>query len=169
MKPGERMEIALWLGGGESPEHVRQFIADAKQAMTDKATKAGFMLGPLEFTVKLPGNERVPPVPKWLEAKCISEGRQTVSLSLIEGKSETYVVPALLVAEATALAPLPQFNKRTFVGDLSVKDLASLRAATRRTIKRPLSDLECDDIIEHIGPDAAFTAVMNQLETGTRH
>lgn len=165
MKPGERMEIALWLGGGESPEHIRQFIADAKQVMTDKATKAKFMIGPLEFTVKLPGEERVPPVPKWLESKCISEGRQTVELSLIEGRPETYVVPALLVAEAAVLAPLPQFNKRAFVSDLSAKDLRRLRQITKSKAGRPMTDLEADEIIEQVGPGAGFDAVL----TGTRH
>lgn len=172
LRYGDRTQpIAFWLAGDETPEIIRQFMADAKLAIEQFGNQSNVMVSPTVFTVKLPGEPQVPDTPKWLELKCAELGRRSIVMPTEPGQpSQVYTAPVLLVAEATVLGRKPEFRKRTFVGDLSQKDLASLRAATRRTIKRPLSDIECDDIIEHVGPDAAFDAVMGQLEAGaTKH
>ena len=131
------------------------------------------MISPPVFTVKQPGDDRVPPVPMWLEQKCMSLGRRELTITLKDGDApQTWLAPVFLVVEGMVLGNKPQFEKRTFIGDLTAKDHARLRKLTKDAWlradvgTRPLTDDEADRIIEQNGPDAAYTAVMDTIRTG---
>lgn len=170
LRPGDCIDAAFWMAGEETSEHLRQFIHDIELAIGAKAKAAGVITGPVKMTVKLPGEPRVPDTPKWLEQKCASIGRRLLEITLKPGETKTFTAPVLLVAEATVMGQAPDYAKRTFVGDLSRKDLERLRKVTKakvlRTQRRQISDFEADDIIEQIGPDAAYGAVLDQLKAG---
>lgn len=141
MKIGDRLETAFWLTGTESAallEHHREEIA-ANALETFAAF--GLIPGPIEWTVLLPGADRVPPVPTHIQGPEVQ----------------------LLVATVVAVAKAPETRTRTFVGDLAQKDLEILRMFTRRGAQRELTDIECDDWIEQLGPEAAMAAVRKGL------
>jgi hypothetical protein len=97
------------------------------------------------FTEKLPGEERVPPVPGHISGPGVR----------------------LLVCEATVVASLKaDIVKSTgFVHDLDKRDLERLRQITRaahqkaQPMERLLTDAECDAVIEEIGPQSALATV----------
>jgi hypothetical protein len=174
---GDHITLALWLAGDETPEMLRQFLTeDAQQALTLKADQEGVRLAKPTFEAKLPGDDRVPAVPKWLELKLATIGRKPVILSLVEGKEPvTYQAPVLLVAEAMVLGPKPSVRKRGFLADLGIEDLKRLRKRTREIWDnsgvgyRTLTDQECDKLIDEHGPDAAARAVLSSRNTGSVH
>lgn len=177
LRPGDTIELAIWLSGSETPEHIRSFMADdAKTALDAKAKAERVSIADPEFTAKLPGDDRVPPVPPWLEQKVISLGRKPVTLSLVQGREpKTYVAPVLLVAGAMVLGPKQSLQQKGFLADLSPSDLADLRKRTRevwdksRVGWRTLTDQECDKLIDEHGPDAAVSAVMGAHHAGPVH
>ncbi|HYF53319.1 MAG TPA: hypothetical protein VEA41_03585 [Salinarimonas sp.] len=172
LRYGDHLTLSIWLAGDETPEMLRQFMAeDAKQGLTLRADKERVKIGEPSFEAKLPGADRVPPVPKWLEDKIATIGRKPVVLSLVEGKEPvTYPAPVLLVAEAMVIGQKPSVAKRGFLADLGPEDLKRLRRRTREIWDssgvgyRTLTDQECDKLIDEHGPDAAAEAVMRVIQ-----
>jgi len=177
LRYGDRIELAIWLAGGETAEHLRQFMEeDARAALTSKANKENVLIGDPEFVIKKPGDDRVPEVPKWLEQKCISLGRMAVHIAPKDGgEPVTYEAPVLLVAEAMVIGRKPQVKTKSFLADLGPKELADLRRRTKEVWDksgvgwRSLTDQECDKLIEEHGPGAAYDAVLATIGGGTAH
>lgn len=139
MKPGETLEAAIWLDGGETSEQLRQFKADMGEVIGEKCQSGDMLHGPLRFIEKQIGEDRVPPVPDHIQGLDVR----------------------LMVVEADITGYAPQPNKRVFVGDLEPKDLQRLRVITRtayepNNLGQTLTDIECDDVIEELGPDSAL-------------
>lgn len=130
MKPGDLAEYAIWVDGTESEAMLRQWKADCGYMMA-QAHDPVLKLGPLSFEIKRPGEDRVPPVPDRISGPNVR----------------------LLVATAEVLG-FERVAKRSFLAELDRKDLARLRTATRRT-SGDLTDVQCDAIIERLGPVAA--------------
>lgn len=140
IKLGDTLELAIWLTGTETRQHIEQWRVDAPVMLTAPWPRFRIELSPLRWTIKRPGEDRVPPVP--------------VSISGPDVR--------LLVAEAdvTALGDIPR--DRAFVGDLDKRDLAKLRKITKRALSksgRVISDEIVDTIIEKLGPDSAARAL----------
>lgn len=142
MKPGDVLEIAFWLDGRETEEQLTRWrTIDCPANMKETADRHGLALGPIEFFVKRPGDDRVPPVPDRISGPDVR----------------------LLVAEAK-LAYRPNYTIKPasgFTSDLTKEDLATLRKLTRQAHARShpgdwLSDTRCDQIIEALGPDVAL-------------
>ena len=172
MKAGETFEMAIWLDGGETPAMIEHYQRDMiPGVLKDSAKKAGVLIAPAAFEVKRPGEERVPPVPKWLEDRVAEHGRLAVTIPGVLASDPPVEAPVLLVAEARVLGPVPDFSARSFLADLSPLDLKKLRAITKRSWLEsnpeagPLTDSEADAIIERHGPDAAYEVTIE----GTRH
>src|SRR3990167_11391615 len=122
MKPGDIAELSIWLDGTETEQ------------------QHGVTLGPIEFTVKRPGDDRVPQVPSHIEGP---------DVRLLVGEAKVVYAPQYTIQPSTA-----------FVADLDKDDLLKLRVMTRRAHARThpgdrLSDKHCDAIIERLGPDVA--------------
>lgn len=145
MNIGETIEVcAIWLAGTETPEHFRQFHADVEHAMKSEAAR--YNLGPLVWTEKKPGDERVPPVPKHIDGPNVR----------------------LLVGEAVIVSLRPSMKTPVgFVHDLEPSDHALLRRITRRVRQRMfpnegrLTDRQCDTILNDLGPAAAVETLKN--------
>ncbi len=147
MKPGDVVEIAFWLSGKETEEQLKHwkevFCTDVVKR-TEHANNVE--IGPLEFSVKKPGDDRVPNVPDEISGP-------DVKLIVAEAKVGGY-----------KLAPLQ--TQSGFVYDLTKTDLHRLRSITRkahakRTGQR-LTDAQCDQVIEHLGPDVAIKTLNDE-------
>lgn len=133
MIPGDLVECAIWLDGRESDAMLRQWKADAAYLMAN-GQEPVLKLGPVSFEIKRPGGERVPPVPERISGPDVR----------------------LLIATAEVIG-FETARKASFIGDLAEVDLVKLRGLTRRQHghRGSLSDAQCDQIIERIGPVAA--------------
>lgn len=131
MKIGDLVECAVWLEGTESDAMLKQWATDCPYMMANSQEPA-LKLGPVEFEIKRPGQDRVPPVPDHIKGPDVR----------------------LLVGSAVVLGFEP-VKKQSFLNELSEADLVRLRKATRKAHGRKLPDAVCDQIIERLGPVAA--------------
>ena len=138
MKVGDYIESAIWVTGDESPSTRTRYEQDVRQAVADLCSEEGFEYGPITFTEKRPGGDRVPPVPDHVQGSRVR----------------------LLVGEALILGSCVVTSEGSFIANLDKKDLMRLRAITRNGLAkhRPdyvMTDSECDQYIEQYGPEAA--------------
>ncbi|MDJ0896924.1 MAG: hypothetical protein QNJ92_17400 [Alphaproteobacteria bacterium] len=152
MKIGDTIESAAWLTGEETAQDVEQHRTLVREAMDDLCQVQGFRHGPVRFHELKPGDERVPEVPDHIQGLDVR----------------------LLVGEAEVTAKRVKLERRPFIGELDRKDLERLRKITRRAHAkaRPgetLTDLEVDDIIEQLGPEAALDTLRQQVNGQTLH
>ncbi|MHC2163128.1 hypothetical protein [Bradyrhizobium ottawaense] len=131
MKIGDLAECAIWLEGTETDAMLKQWATDCPFMMAN-THEPKLKLGPVDFEIKRPGQDRVPPVPDHVKGPDVR----------------------LLVATAEVLG-FEQVRKESFLSELSEADLVRLRASTRKAHGRQLPDNVCDQIIERLGPVAA--------------
>lgn len=148
MRVGEILEVAIWLSGEETPEMVSDFERTVVDAMTKAEHEHGFTLGPVEWTVKYPNEDRVPEPPAHV---------QGIDVRLLVAEAEIKAIRPLTVSGP----PLSQ--------DLEPEHLARLRSvvraahARRMPMHRTLTDAECDEIIDEHGPGAAAAVVQGSV------
>ena len=150
MKIGEIIESAIWLTGDESEETRKRYEQDVTEAIDYFCHKNEFTHGPVAFVEKLPGTDRVPAVPAHISGPRIR----------------------LLVAESTITAKAVITPQGSFIANLDKHDLDRLRKITRRAgmkTRRILSDAECDDIIEKLGPATALDTLRYHVDGGMIH
>lgn len=141
---GQLIEVAIWLNGQETEEDLRRWVEETIPS-TFKAAEARdrIVLGSVRYTEKLPGQDRVPPVPRHISGPNVR----------------------LLVAEAVVLGKTKPVIEVGFIGDLTDEDLQRLRRLTRRAHQRahpdfpPLTDAQCDAVINMMGPQAAVATL----------
>lgn len=131
MKIGDLAECAIWLEGTESEAMLAQWAKDCPYMMAHSQEPV-LRLGPVDFEIKRPGQDRVPPVPDHIKGPDVR----------------------LLVATAEVLGFEP-VRKQSFLNELGEADLMRLRKATRKAHGRELPDAVCDQLIERLGPVAA--------------
>ena len=142
IKPGDVLQLAIWLDGTETQELKDRFQKDIQTAIAEVPA----ITGPLMMTELKPGDEQVPPVPDDLRGPDVR----------------------LLVAESTVIGLIEE-SEGYFVGDLEPKDLERLRTILRRVHqsynpgKPELSTEKCDEYINRNGPDAALEALREQV------
>lgn len=139
MKPGETLESAIWLDGCETQADLLRFKRDVVDTIEQACISNHLEHGLVRFIEKKPGDDRVPAVPDHIQGLDVR----------------------LLVGEADIVGYAPVATTRAFVGELEKKDLDRLRAITREAHRKSnpgktLTDLECDDVIEALGPDTAL-------------
>lgn len=154
IKPGECFETGFWMTGSESEPQITACCRDMEAAFKKLALDAGVIIAPAIFTIKVPGDERVPEVPHHVRGHCVT----------------------LLVGEARIVGWAPQASPAgSFVQDLDLIDRARLRAITRRAHKNAhpsaarLSDADCDRMAEQIGPESAGRAIREYAESKAVH
>lgn len=135
---GEVLEMAIWLDGTETLEHVEQWKHDCSYMMSRAFGNPVLKLAPCQYFVKYPGEDRVPVPPPHIKGPNVR----------------------LLVAEALVVGFEPEIKTQSFLADLEPKDLELLRACTRKAWNARnrdtwLTDDMCDQIIEEMGPQAA--------------
>ena len=138
---GDTVECAIWVDGRETAEQRQQFEHDVQEAMVNGQRAHGAILGPVTWTEKRPGEQRVPPVPEHIAGPDVR----------------------LLVAEARVIGLVANLNNPVgFVHELEPDDHALLRRITRREYQKQypgqprLTDRQCDTLINDLGPDAAL-------------
>ena len=141
LRPGDALETAIWMDGTETEELKSRFERDLQATLAGMAADQGVIIGPLMMVEKKPGEDRVPPVP---------DGVQGMNVRL-------------LVGEARVVGQLPTEAPWNFVMDLDSKDLRRLRKLTRRAAPSSLTDEECDEIINEIGPDSALRTLRERV------
>ena len=147
VRVGDTLEAAIWLTGEETEELKARFKADVARTMAESNERNGVVTGPIRWTEKFPGDDRVPPVPDRIKGFCVR----------------------LLVAEADVLNVRPSESR--FLAELEPADLRRLRKITRDAHKlwwlrtfpgqpwpRP-SDRQCDTLINDLGPEAGLDAM----------
>ena len=154
MRPGDIIENAIWLTGTETPDLRKRYEADVVNSIKAVADERGYIVGPVTWTEKNPGDDRCPPVPHHIQGPNVR----------------------LLVAEAPVLCAAPFIALAgSFLAQLDPVDLARLRAITRRAYRlanpgaAPLSDSLCDRTIERLGPEAAIDAVRQAVDSQAIH
>lgn len=137
MRPGDTIEAAIWVTGDEPPELRARYEADVAEAIERETAAVGMAHGPVQWTEKHPLDDRVPPVPDHIQGSRVR----------------------LLVAEAAIVGPCVVSPAGSFVAQIEHRDLERLRLLTRREAAkhgRSLSDAECDELLEQLGPEAAI-------------
>lgn len=139
MELGDVIESAIWLNGEETYEHRVRFERDVHHAIDRLCDKEGWLRGPVKFVEKRPGEDRVPVVPDDIQGQRVR----------------------LLVGEAEIVGKKPETSRGSFIVNLDRSDLVRLRKLTRDARRkagcgREINDRECDEIIEHCGPEAAL-------------
>ena len=145
MNPGETVESAIWVDGTEPDQLLDRYRTDVMNALLEIASAQNVALTPLRWTEKAPGDDRVPEVPDHIQGPSVR----------------------LLVAEADVKA-LPSTGN--FLAELEVRDLALLRRLTREGYQRwwaktfsdrcrPLTNPQCDTLINDIGVEAAMDSL----------
>lgn len=135
---GEIIESAIWITGDESPEVRSRYESDVTEAIDYFCSQKNLTHGPVGFVEKHPMDAGVPEVPNHIHG---SKVRLLVASSEIIGRVSV---------------------QGSFVANLELSDLKRLRGIIRKTAKRPVSNKECDYIIEEIGPEAAIETMRRQ-------
>jgi hypothetical protein len=141
------IENAIWITGDEPPEIRKRYEGDVCMSIDELCEEMGWTHGPVKFYTKRPGDERVPPVPDHIQGSKVR----------------------LLIGEARIIGTALEIPKGSFVANLDKKDLMRLRLITRMKAGRPLSDEECDAIIEEIGPEAALDTIRYAVDGSIIH
>lgn len=150
-KIGMPIEVAIWLTGRETPNQIEAFKKDCTEEVGAFGVMNGVVMGAPVFTEKRPGGDRVPQVPDHISGPDVR----------------------MLVCEAVVVAERSLIVKSSgFVQDLDAVDLARLREVTRRAHQRakplemPLTDAQCDAVIEELGPTTALKTLGANLGSG---
>jgi hypothetical protein len=154
IKPGEVFETAIWMDGRETKAQFKACVNDMCEAFSRMAEGQGVVIAKPVFTIKAPGDERVPPVPDDVSGPRV----------------------ALLVGEAKIVAYARQASPAGgFVQQLDAVDRERLRRITRAAHQHQnpgaplLDDAECDVIAEQVGPQSAAKAIKAMVDSGTVH
>lgn len=135
MRPGEVIEAAIWLSGKETKAMRDRYEHEVRENIREACFNAGVLYGAVTFTEKRIGEDRVPTPPDHVQGPDVR----------------------LLVAET----PITGFALQPpgFTSELDRSDLLKLREVVRNkhALLRggSLTDMECDDLINDIGPEAA--------------
>lgn len=152
---GLPVEVSVWLTGRETAAQIERFKRDCMAELARFGAENGCMMGAPAYVEKLPGEARVPPVPDHVAGPAVR----------------------LLICESRVVEVLrPQVITSTgFVQDLDRRDLERLRAITRRAYARThpgqprLNDVECDAIIERVGPESALKTLRGGVDSKALH
>jgi hypothetical protein len=154
-QPGAVIEVAIWLSGEETEDHLRRFREDdMPEQFRQIAEHWLLIIGPLMFSTKKPGADRVPPVPRHIHGT-------DVKLIVVE-------------AEVLGWRDAPKRGS-AFLADLTSDDLQKLRKATRAAHAKahpgmpPLPDANCDAIINEFGPEAAYNLIKRLTDKQVAH
>lgn len=139
MKSGDLAECAIWIDGTETETMLRQWMTDCGYMMAH-AHDPVLKLGPIQFEIKRPGQDRVPQVPDHLSGPDVR----------------------LLVATAEVLG-FETTKRESFIDQLDKRDLIRLRSITRKGSSKRLTDAQCDQLIERLGPNAAAQTVRSGM------
>jgi len=146
-KVGDVMEVSLWFNF-EKPGEAEKAKEGIYKAFILTEEKHGVRLGPVDFEVLAPGDERVPEPP----------GHFGGTPKLMLG----FAIVEKLVYQTIG-------GNHGFTQDLEPDDLETLRALTRKAHKQhkplavPLTDEQADTVINEVGPETA----MKSLDSGT--
>ncbi len=150
---GEELEVAIWYDANEYVDPIKSCSESIGDMIGIMCAGTKDTHGNIDYKILKPGDDRVPPVPRWL-AKV---------------KNAT---PRLLVATTkTKLMDSVHQELPSIVGDLDKKDIARLRVITQRAHHKSypnnknLTDYECDQVIDKLG----IEIVMEQLKSSVVH
>lgn len=147
IRVGDTLESAIWLTGTETPELIAHHKAQVQAAIEQANEQSGAVTGPLRWVEKLPGTDRVPPVPNHVSGPAVR----------------------LLVAECDVLNVRASESK--FLAELEPADLKRLRKITRDAHRlwwqrnmpgQPytrLTDRQADTLVNDLGPEAGLEAL----------
>lgn len=141
MKPGDVLNCSLWYNS-EKPTERHDASHGVITTIEDTAKANGFRVGPVTLTEIPAGDPRVPEPPAHFQGK-----------------------PTVLYGEAEIVGEIIRPEPFRLSMDLEKKDLIALRKATRREFAKafpkvkPLTDEECDRVIDECGPAAAEKTV----------
>ena len=148
------LEFSIWYDANKHLDPINSCSESIKDALGVVCAKAEVVHGNIDYEILKPGDDRVPPVPRWLEN--------------INGS-----VPRLLLATVATTKIVSNVHQEPMgiIEDLDKKDIARLRIITQRGHQTaypntvPLTDHECDQIIDKLG----LQVVMDQLRFNTVH
>ena len=149
IEPGRELEIAIWYDANKYLDPMNSCDESIKDMLDIVCAKNKVVRADIDYEILKPGDDRVPPIPRWLE--------------IVDG-----VVPRLFVATAKIVSNVHQ-EPIGIIGDLDKKDIIKLRFITKREYHKvhpnstPLTNHECDQIIDKLG----MQIVLDQLGSST--
>lgn len=151
MKIGDIVESAIWLTGDE-PEDLRtRYEGDVKEAINCLCEDEGFLHNEVKFVEHHPEESGIPNVPDHINGSRVR----------------------LLRGETVLVSYRPVERPVSFVANLDAKDLGRLQQITRKAhykhFNKNISDIECNDIIESLGPEAGLAALKQAVDNGVVH
>lgn len=146
MKPGDNVEIAIWLTGEEPLWQIEDFKLRTRVQTDNAARHYHVEVGPFDWKIKKPGEDRVPKVPDHISG---------IDVGLLVGEAK-------VIHDSRPMI----YRESGFVVDLPKAEREKLRRLTRRAHQRQypgdrLNDRQCDAIIEFLGPDVAVQTLKN--------
>ncbi len=146
-------EVAIWYDAIEHVDPIKSCSESIRDMINVLCGKTKVVCGNIDYKILMPGDDRVPSVPRWLEK--------------ING-----AIPKLLLATfTTSVVSYVHQETTDIIGDLDKKDVARLRVITKRAYHKSyphdasLTDHECDQIIDKLG----LEIVMEQLRSSVVH
>ena len=155
MKPGDTAELAIWCSDSDDPRKIAFWKTDIAAGMFEEsANRFGVMLGPARYYELQVGEGRAGNPPD----KAIGDNvRLLVAECEVIGYRTNGVAPS------------------RFTDDLKAKDRDVLRAITRKVYcstnghtVMPMTDEDCDKVIDMLGPEAAERALRGAVDA-TKH
>lgn len=152
---GMPLETAIWLTGAETEAELERWKQECSAELGGFSLEQEITLTAPAWIEKRPGEDRVPPVPDHISGP-------NVRLLICEARVAGPAKPAILAATG-------------FVADLDARDLARLRDITRRAhanlypVAALLTDAQCDDVIERLGPDTALKTLRDGVDAKALH
>ena len=143
---GESYHLGIWLDGRESAANMKMFKLDCLEAFRYIGSRNGVLFGEAEFEKKKPGDDMVPPVP---------DGCAERELTFLVASAKVIWTPSFSSPRPDSL----------FAAQLEPDDLRRLRKLTREAYtkaykgKLPLTDAQCDTLINELGPEAAVDSL----------
>lgn len=147
----EVLEIAIWFNAAKIFDPLERFGETIKEALAVTSKQRNAVHGDITHDILKPSDDRVPPVPNWLENIKGCVPRLLIVYTPIKNKSSvTKTIPDL-------------------VADLDKKDLGRLRAIVRHAHQKAqpnttlLSNIECDEIINKCGMETVMEELKNSV------
>lgn len=152
METDPEIELAIWYNAADLLDPIGAFGASVEEALVQICHRKNVVCGKISYEILRPGDDRVPPVPRWLEQ--------------IEN-----VAPRLLFARTRGV--VSSFVRRSLglVDDLDEKDKIRLRVLTRNKHQQMhpdlllLTDQQCDVLINQLGMEV----IIEQLRSSIVH
>ena len=151
LRMGDELQSAMWLTGAETPSQLDSVKASIVGDFNMAQKHHGVLVGPIAYHELKPIDDGCPDPPPWCHGPDVR----------------------ILVGETKVVCRAPDVPiAKGFSTLVDAKTLAEMRAVTRRQHRmarpgeRPLTDAQCDVMIDRVAPDTAERMLRDASDGG---